>query len=308
MMMNQGRHAGVRLTGLAKSYGAVAAVRGVDIGIEPGETVALLGPNGAGKSTTIDMMLGLARPDTGSVSLFGLSPDEAVRAGRVSGMLQTGSLIQHLSVRELVVTIGSLYPDPLDVDTVLRTAGLTEIAGRRTTKLSGGQAQRVRLALALVGNSDLLVLDEPTAGLDVAARQELWDVMRRVTRSGKTVVFATHYLEEADTHADRVVLMSRGRVVADGPVTEVRAMTGNPVIRATLLDVDPATLASIPGVVSADRRGGAVELTCADSDTALRALLSRYPAALDIEVRRTSLEQVFMELTSESSDREGALL
>ena len=208
---------GVVLSGLSKSYGHVQAVRGVDLSITPGETVALLGPNGAGKSTTIDMMLGLARPDKGRVTLFDRSPSDAVAEGRVGGMLQTGSLIEYLTVRELLDMVASLYPHPLDVDEVLSTTGTSQFAGQRTTKLSGGQTQRVRFALALVANPDLLVLDEPTAALDVEARRDFWEAMRVVAKGGKIVVFATHYLEEADAYADRIVLMAGGRVIADGP-------------------------------------------------------------------------------------------
>src|SRR3984957_14281383 len=163
---------GIKLTGLTKSYGEVKAVRSIDLTITPGQTLALLGPNGAGKSTTIDMMLGLIRPDSGSVSLFGSTPSEAVDAGIVGGMLQTGSLPQYFNVRELVTMMASLYPRPLDVDDTLRATGILEIAERQTTKLSGGQTQRVRMAIALVADPDLLVLDEPTAALDVEGRRD----------------------------------------------------------------------------------------------------------------------------------------
>ena len=166
---------GISLSGLVKSYGSVQAVRGVDISISAGETVALLGPNGAGKSTTIDMMLGLAQSDAGAASIFGLSPADAVQAGLIGGMLQTGSLIQHLSVRELITMVGSLYPDPLPVEQVLEVTQTAEFAHRQTTKLSGGQTQRVRFALVLVANPALLVLDEPTAALDVEGRRGLLD-------------------------------------------------------------------------------------------------------------------------------------
>jgi ABC-2 type transport system ATP-binding protein len=290
---------GIRLRQLTKSYGPVRAVRTVDLAIEPGQTVALLGPNGAGKTTTIDMMLGLTRPDGGSVSLFGMSPSEAVKAGAVGGMLQTGSLIQYLSVRELVTMVASLYPRPLPVDDVLRLTGTAEFAERRTTKLSGGQTQRVRFAMALVANPDLLVLDEPTAALDVESRHEFWTAMRAVAAEGKTIVFATHYLEEADAFADRVVLIARGAVVADGPPTEIKAKVGSRTIRATLPIADLAALAALPGVTSADKRGEAVVLACSSSDQALRELLSRYPEAHDIEVRGAGLEEAFLELTSD---------
>jgi ABC-2 type transport system ATP-binding protein len=284
---------------LVKSYGAVQAVRGVDIDIAPGETVALLGPNGAGKSTTIDMLLGLARPDRGRVSLFGMSPAEAVKAGVVGAMLQTGAVIRDLSVRELVTMVAALYPRPLAIDDVLELAGLSDVASRRTQKLSGGQTQRVRFAVALVSNPDLLVLDEPTVALDVEGRHAFWTAMRSFAARGKTVVFATHYLEEADAYADRIVLMAGGRVVADGPTTEIKAMVGIRTIRATLPGVDLVGLAALPGVTDADRRGEAVVLTCADSDAALRSLLATYEQARDIEVQGAGLEQAFLQLTGD---------
>jgi ABC-2 type transport system ATP-binding protein len=293
---------GIVLSRLSKSYGEVRAVRSVDLMIAPGETVALLGPNGAGKTTTIEMVLGLTRPDSGSVSLFGMSPAQAVAAGVVGGMPQTGSLIEHLSVRELITMVASLYPRPLEVDEVLRLAGASEFADRPTTKLSGGQTQRVRFAIALVGNSDLLLLDEPTAALDVEGRREFWASLRAVAAHGKTVIFATHYLEEADAYADRIILLARGRIVADGPATEIKARVGGRTIRATLPDADMAQLAALPGVTSADRHGDAVILTCADSDVALRGLLGRFPAARDIEVRGFGLEEAFLALTAADDD------
>jgi ABC-2 type transport system ATP-binding protein len=291
---------GIVLSRLSKSYGQVRAVQSIDLAVAAGETVALLGPNGAGKTTTIDMMLGLTRPDAGTVSVFGRTPEAAVRAGWVGGMLQTGSLLEHLKVRELVSLMASYYPHPLDVADVLRLTGADEFADQLTTKLSGGQAQRVRFAAALVGDPDLLVLDEPTAGIDVAGRHEFWQAMRAVAGRGKTVLFATHYLEEADAYADRIVLIARGRIIADGPATEIKARAGARMIRATLPGGDPAVLGALPGVVSADRHGDAVLLSCSDADTALRALLGSFPAARDIEVRGGSLEEAFLELTADN--------
>jgi ABC-2 type transport system ATP-binding protein len=306
-MENTSRYnSGVLLEDVAKSYGRAPAVRGVDLHITPGETVALLGPNGAGKSTTLDMLLGLARPDRGRVSLFGMLPRQAVRAGAVGGMLQTGSLIGFVSVRELVVMFASLYPRPLDVDEVMRVTGTDDLARRPADKLSGGQTQRVRFALALVGNPDLLVLDEPTAALDVEARREFWSAMRRITNQGKTVIFATHYLEEADAYADRVVLMARGRVVADGSTASVKAMVSRRTVRATVPDADMTLVSHLPGVTTAERRGPTVVLACADADDALKALLSRYPGARDIEVRGADLEDAFVELTADDNELEGA--
>jgi ABC-2 type transport system ATP-binding protein len=296
---------GIALVGLQKSFGAVHAVRGVDIFIKPGETLALLGPNGAGKTTTIDMLLGLLRPDSGKVTLFGLPPAEAVRTGLVGGMLQVGSLVRDLNVRELVTMVAALYPHPLPVDETLATAGLKDVANRRTQNLSGGQAQRVRFAIALVGNPELLVLDEPTVALDVEGRRDFWGSMRGVAASGKTVLFATHYLEEADAYADRVILMAHGRVVADGTPTEIKGRVGARLIRATLPGPDIAELSSLPGVSSAERHGESIALRCANSDPALRALLERYPDARDIEVRGGSLEEAFVELTGGEDDEAG---
>lgn len=295
----------IALNGLAKSFrgpGApVQAVRGVDLSIERGETVALLGPNGAGKSTALDMLLGLTVPDAGSITIFGAAPREAVAAGEIGAMLQTGGLIGDLSVRELVSMMASLYPKPLRVADVLELTGILGLADKRTQKLSGGQTQRVRLALALVSDPELLVLDEPTVALDVEARRAFWATMRAFAARGKTVVFATHYLEEADAYADRVVLMAHGRVVADGPTTEIKAMIGVHTIRATLPNVDVGVLASLPGVTRAERHGETVILTCSDSDAAIRALLERHDDAQDIEIAGAGLEQAFLALTSDPS-------
>jgi ABC-2 type transport system ATP-binding protein len=298
---------GITLTNLTKSYGPIKAVRGINLAITPGETLALLGPNGAGKTTTIDMMLGLIRPDAGSVSLFGLTPTRAVDDGVISGMLQTGSLPQFLSVHELVSMMASLYPHPLDVDDVLRRTGTFEIADRPTTKLSGGQTQRVRMAIALVADPELLVLDEPTAALDVEGRRDFWASIRTVAARGKTIIFATHYLEEADTYADRIVLMARGQIVADGPPTEIKARVGGRTIRATLPGVELTDLQTLSGVTKAEQRGDGFVLTCADatsSDTALRTLLVQYPAARDIEVHGAGLEEAFLNLTGDDADEE----
>ena len=293
---------GVQLVDLAKSFGTVRAVQGVDISVAPGETVALLGPNGAGKSTTIDMMLGLTRPDRGHVELFGMTPADAIKTGAVGVMLQSGALIRDLSVRELITMMASLYANPLDVDEVLVIAGLRDVAERRTQKLSGGEAQRARFAIALVSDPDLLVLDEPTVGLDVEARHGFWTVMREFAVRGKTVVFATHYLEEADSYADRVVLMARGRVVADGSPTDIKARVGGRIIRAILPDVDLLALKDLPGVAVADRHGDSVTLHCTDGDIAVRALLGLYPDAHDIEIRGAALEEAFLELTADDVD------
>jgi ABC-2 type transport system ATP-binding protein len=288
---------GIELAGLTKSYGHVQAVRGIDLAIKAGETVALLGPNGAGKSTSIDLLLGLSRPDFGSVSVFGASPAEAVRSGWIGGMLQSGSPPDHLRVREFVELVASYYPHALRVDDALRASGAQGFAERWTTKLSGGQAQRVRFAAALVSDADLLVLDEPTAGIDVEGRHEFWEVMRGVAAQGKTIVFATHYLEEADAFADRIVLIARGRIVADASATEIKARAGSRSIRATLRGVDVATLRALPGVIAVQRHGDTVVLSCADADAALAALFTKFPDVRDVEAQGGTLEEAFLELT-----------
>jgi ABC-2 type transport system ATP-binding protein len=292
----------IRLQDLAKSFrtpqGVVEAVRGVDVTIGAGETVALLGPNGAGKSTTIDMLLGLTAPERGSVSVFGRPPERAVAEGAVGAMLQTGGLIRDLTARELVETMASLYPRPLPVAEVIDLVGIEPFAERQTQKLSGGETQRVRFALAVVGDPELLVLDEPTVGMDVESRHAFWTTMRAFAGRGKTVLFATHYLEEADDFADRAVLMAQGAVVADGPTTEIKAMVGSRRIRATLPDADLARLEALPGVTHVERRGDAVTLACTDSDAAVRALLPAFPDARDIEISGAGLEEAFLQLTT----------
>jgi ABC-2 type transport system ATP-binding protein len=292
----------VELHGLAKSFrspsGPVHAVRGIDVTIARGETLALLGPNGAGKSTTIDMLLGLLPPDEGAATVFGREPVDAVAAGMIGAMLQTGAVIRDVTVRELIAMMGALYPRSLGVDEIIDLVGLREIADRRTEKLSGGQTQRVRFAIALVGDPELLVLDEPTVAMDVEGRRAFWATMRAFASRGKTVVFATHYLEEADDYADRAVLMAAGRIVADGPTTEIKARVGTRIIRATLPGANERELESLPGVTSAERRGDSVVLRCSDSDAAIRTLLAAHPEARDIEIAGADLEEAFLELTA----------
>jgi ABC-2 type transport system ATP-binding protein len=287
---------------LTKTFGKVRAVRGINFEMERGTTVALLGPNGAGKTTTIDMMIGLAKPDAGSVSLFGHSPSDAVHMGLVGAMIQTGSLIDYLSVRELVSMMAALYPSPLDVDEALQISGADAYANRMTRKLSGGETQRVRFAMALVADAELLVLDEPTVALDVEGRRDFWTAMRAFAARGKTIVFATHYLEEADAYADRIILIAHGRIVADGAPTEIKATVGGRIIRATLPLVALDELRGLRGVTGADRHGDAVTLNCADSDATLRELFAQYPNVRDIEVRGAGLEEAFLELTEDPDD------
>jgi len=297
-----GVETGIALRGLRKTYrtsdGPIEAVRGIDLDIAAGQTLALLGPNGAGKSTTIDMLLGLSRPDAGTVTVFGGTPEEAVAAGSVGAMLQAGALMRDLTVRELLLQLASLYPHAEDVDKTLELVEITQIANQRTQKLSGGQSQRVRFAMALLTNADLLVLDEPTVGMDVESRHAFWTTMRRLASGGRTVLFATHYLEEADEFADRIVLMAHGEIVADGTPNEIKAKVGSRTIRATLPDVPASDLESLPGVTAVERRGAGVVLACSDSDAAVRALVAAFPEAHNIEIGGGSLEAAFLELTA----------
>jgi ABC-2 type transport system ATP-binding protein len=295
------RGAAVHLRGLVKHFGDVHAVDGVDVTIAPGEVVALLGPNGAGKSTTIDMLLGLAEPTRGTVSVFGRAARDAVAQGLVGAMLQSGGLLDDATVTETVALFRAMYPKPLPLKETLNRAGLAELARRKVGALSGGEKQRLRFAVALVSDPDLLVLDEPTVAMDVEARHEFWTAMRSYTDTGRTVVFATHYLAEAEDYADRVVLLRAGQVVADGSVSQVRALAAGRVITAKVRDADAAVLTRLPGVTSALVRGDAVELACANSDTALRELLARHPHAHDIEVRGAGLEAAFVTLTRQEA-------
>ena len=280
------------------------AVDGVDLSIPRGEIVALLGPNGAGKTTTLDMVLGLTNPSAGEVAVFGEAPRRAVRAGRVSAVLQTGGLLRDLSVRETVTLVASTFRDPLPVDAVMDRANIASIARRKVSKCSGGEQQRLRFALALLPDPSLLVLDEPTAGMDVTARAEFWETMREDARAGRTVVFATHYLEEADAFAQRIVMMAGGRVVADGTTAEIRATaTGRRVqayVPASRQHEAVAALDAMPEVLSVAADAGRLVVTAADSDAVARALLTDL-GAHDLEISAGSMDEAFRLLTERSA-------
>ncbi|WP_318307626.1 ABC transporter ATP-binding protein [Amycolatopsis solani] len=289
------------LHGLTKRFGRVTAVGGVSVEVARGEVVALLGPNGAGKSTTVDMLLGLTKPDAGEVTVAGGSPRQAVDRGLVGAMMQNGALLPDVTVGEIVDLVVSTHAKPLPAAEVLARAGLTDLVKRRCGKLSGGERQRVRFALALAGDPQLLVLDEPTAAMDVDGRRAFWAAIREFAATGRTVLFATHYLAEAEDYADRVVLMRHGAVVADGPVAEVRAAVSGRVLKAVVPGATEADLAALPGVTSVQLRAGRAELACADSDAAVRALLTAHPLAADIEIAALGLEEAFLALTAEEA-------
>ncbi|MFZ3568367.1 ABC transporter ATP-binding protein [Streptomyces sp. BH097] len=291
-------HAAVTFSGVTKTYGAVRAVDGLSLELHAGETVALLGPNGAGKSTTLDLLLGLRPADTGEVRVFGTSPREAITAGRVGAMLQSGGLMDEVTVRELVRLGCALHPKPSPADEVLARAGLTGIADRKVNKLSGGQEQRVRFALATAGDSDLIVLDEPTTGMDVSARQAFWATMREQAEQGRTVLFATHYLEEADAIADRVLVLHRGRLLADGTAAEIKAKAGARRVSFDLEGpIDEAAIGQLPFLTGVSVSGHTVRIQSTDADATVHALygLGVYPR--NLEVAGLGLEQAFVAIT-----------
>ncbi|MFF4729196.1 ATP-binding cassette domain-containing protein [Streptomyces mirabilis] len=297
MTQTGGTERAVSFTGAVKAFGAVRAVDGVDLEIGRGETVALLGRNGAGKSTTISLLLGLNEPDEGTVALFGGPPEAAVRAGRVGAMLQETRPVPRVTVRELVSFVAGRYPAPLPVADALELAGIGDLAGRRVDRLSGGQAQRVRFAVALAGNPDLIVLDEPTAALDVEARRAFWDSMRSYARRGHTVLFSTHYLEEADAHADRILVIDHGRLIADGTGEQLKRSVGGNLVSFDLAGRGTERLPLLPGVVSVEVRGDRARLRTDDSDATVLAL-AELGAIRGLEVVPASLDDAFMALTS----------
>jgi len=287
--------------GVVKSFGSVHAVRGVDLTVRPGEIVAFLGPNGAGKTTTIDMILGLTNPDAGSIQVFGHTPRGAVARGLVSAVLQTGGLLKDITVRETVALTASLFAEKRPVDEALERAGIPGLANRRVGLCSGGEQQRLRFAMALVSDPALLILDEPTTGMDVEARRSFWSAIRADAARGRTVMFATHYLDEADEYADRIVLMSRGRIVADGSTAEIKNLVSGRVVQMTLPDADLTALASIPGVDSVEAAGERVTIHTRDSDELARHLLTATPAR-DLEITAQNLESVFLALTADAAE------
>ena len=289
----------ITFTGVSKSYDTVRAVETLDLEIGAGQAVALLGPNGAGKSTSIGMLLGLVRPSAGTVGVFGDTPDAAVRAGRIGAMLQDGALIPGVTVREIVEFVRSLYPEPLPLDEVLSLANLTSLAKRRADRLSGGQAQRVRFALAVAGAPRLLVLDEPTAAMDVESRRSFWASMRAYAEGGRTILFATHYMEEADENADRIIVLARGRIVADGTAQEIKARAGGRTVRFTIGDQPTAGLDTLPGVTAVEIRGGTAQLRSSDPDATVRALYASGLQVRDLEVKGADLEDAFLSLTGD---------
>ena len=284
------------LQGVVKRYGKVTALDGVDLQVRAGEVLAVLGPNGAGKTTAVHLLLGLLRPGGGSARLFGLDPRDPAARVRVGAMLQISKVPETLKVREHIDLISSYYPRPLPQRETLTAAGLEGLQERLFGKLSGGQRQRVLFALALCGDPDLLFLDEPTVGLDVESRRGLWAQIRGKVEAGRTVLLTTHYLEEADSLADRIVLLHQGRILAEGTPAEIKSRVGGRKIRCrTSLAVQD--IAALPGVRSAQRNGETTELFAADAERIVRTMLDRDPRLSDLEVRGADLEEAFLSLT-----------
>jgi ABC-2 type transport system ATP-binding protein len=296
----------VHFENVRKVYGQVKAVDGLSLELRAGETVAFLGPNGAGKSTSLDMLLALRKPTSGRIRMFGSDPSHAIKTGRVGAMLQSGGLMPEVTVRELVTLVTGFHPRPLPVEETLRRAGVASFAGQRVDKLSGGQTQRVRFALAIVGECDLLVLDEPTAAMDVETRQAFWANMKAEVAEGRTLLFATHYLEEADQAADRILVINKGRLLADGSPSEIKSRAGAKRISFRLDRIDEPFLLGLPALVNVEIRHDLVQIQSSDSDRTLYALLDAGYRPREIEVSSLGLEHAFLAITAEDDNNAAA--
>jgi ABC-2 type transport system ATP-binding protein len=295
----------VSFEGVSKLYGQVKAVDGLSLDLRPGETVAFLGPNGAGKSTSLDMLLALRKPTSGRIRVFGSDPYASVKSGRIGAMLQSGGLMPEVTVREMVELVARMHPRPLPVDQTLKRAGIADIADRRVDRLSGGQTQRARFALAIAGETDLIVLDEPTTAMDVESRQMFWANMHAEVAEGRTLLFATHYLEEADQAADRILVINKGRLLADGTPAEIKQRAGAKRISFRLDKVDETFLLALPALVNLEIRRDQIHIQSSDSDRTLYALLDAGYRPREIEVSGLGLEQAFLAITAED-DKNGS--
>lgn len=283
------------------------AVDHLSMTINRGEVMAFLGPNGAGKSTTVDMLLGMTRPDSGKVSVLGSDPRTAARTGCISAVFQTGGLLPDFTVAETMKAIAAAHGQRSRVKPLIERWELAPFAGTEVGKCSGGQRQRLRFALAMLPKPDVLILDELTTGLDVEARRHFWQVMGEEADAGRTVIFATHYIEEADSFARRVVLVSGGQLVADGPINEVRASVSGSIVRATL--TDPSGLAeglhTFPGINDVTVRGQQLIVHTSQPDDLARYLLA-HTDAHGLLISTTTLEDAFVRLTGSNDSRDDA--
>jgi ABC-2 type transport system ATP-binding protein len=289
------------LEGVSKNYGEVRALRNVNFAVHAGQVVALLGPNGAGKTTAVKLLLGLMEPKSGKARVFGGDPTNPQNRMRTGAMLQVGRVPETLRVCEHIDLFSSYYPNPSPMGEVLATAGLEKLRHRRFGDLSGGQRQRTLFALAVCGNPDLLFLDEPTVGLDVEARRALWEEIRRLVARGKTVLLTTHYLEEADALADRIVVINQGTIIAEGTPSEIKAQTSGKRIRCiTALTV--ASVLQIPGVTAARQDREAVEIHAREAEPVVRQLLARDASLSGLEITSAGLEEAVLALTQDNRE------
>ena len=289
-----------QLAGVTKKYGHVTALDDVGLALEGGRVTALLGPNGAGKTTAVKLLLGLTRPSSGTVRLFGGDPTEPWNRRRTGVMLQIAKVPETLTVREHVHLFSSYYPAPMPVDAAIAAAGLTDVADRRFGALSGGQRQRVQFALAICGNPDLLFLDEPTTGMDVESRRGFWQQVRALASAGRSILLTTHYLEEADALADRVVLLRGGRIVADGTAAEIKSRAASRRVRCVTA-LGEIEIRSMPSVRSVRRDGVITEILTAEAERVTRDLLMRDASLSGLEVSGAGLEEAFLTLTAAPS-------
>jgi ABC-2 type transport system ATP-binding protein len=298
--MNRPEQPIAKLESAGKRYGAVLALDQVSLELRRGEVFAVLGPNGAGKTTAISLLLGLLRPDTGSVQVFGEPPQSLSARRRIGAMLQTSGVPDTLTVGELIRLFRSYYPRPRSVADTVALAGVADLLDRRYGKLSGGQQRRAQFALAICGNPEILFLDEPTTGLDVEARATLWKTIRQLVGEGCAVVLTTHYLEEAEALADRVSVLARGRIVASGSVQQIRARVAQRRIRC-VSRLAAAAISRWPEVHSASRDGERIEIVTDAAETVVRQLLFEDSGLSELEVQRAGLAEAFVEITREAA-------
>jgi ABC-2 type transport system ATP-binding protein len=284
------------LKSVTKRYGTTIALDGLSLALNPGEIVALLGPNGAGKTTVIKILLGLIASTSGAARIFGSDPHTTAARTRVGAMLQTTRISEMLRVREHIDLFRSYYPNPLPVTEIVRIAQLHGIEDRLFGELSGGQKQRVLFALAICGNPDLIFLDEPTVGLDIEARRALWQQIRSLAAQGKTVLLTTHYLEEADALAHRIIVINKGQVISEGTPTEIKRSSGGRTIRCQTL-LSGEFLHTLPGVTTVEANGSTITITTSDPEAALRQMLLRDETLSGLEVASPALEDAFLALT-----------
>ena len=290
-----------RLHQAGKSYGTLRALDGLDLSLHAGQVTSLLGANGAGKTTAIGLLLGLLRADSGTVELFGRDPCELAARRQIGVMLQTAGLPERLRVGELLSQARSYYPNARSIADCVALAGLDGLLDRAYGKLSGGQQRRVQFAIAVCGRPRLLFLDEPTTGLDIDARQKLWQAIRELVAQGSGVLLTTHYLEEAEALSDRVVVLDRGKLVAEGSVREIRAHVSQRRVRCiTAVDADVA--ARWPGVREAVRDGEYLRIVAEAAEPVVRRLFDADPDLHELEVQRAGLADAFLELTRTTDD------